>query len=298
MIRQIFKQSFKLIWQHPSLWFLGFLTTFLFLSTNEFFLTYLFSSFSFQLPLTAGPDFLKGPIKSISPMFLTIFLIIGVVLILISICSEMFLIFLVKKIKEGEEQPVSLRKSFKYLGGVLLLRLGEFLLFSFFLIILYFSLVHFSSLLASLLVLLLLLIIFFVLFIVRYSIFYFLLEKNNLLASLKNAFLFFRKYWFKTLEISFFLFLIIFLFGFISLSFIESGVFSYPLRVLNLVLSTLLGKYGFWFTAILALFFTIILQVVITGFIASYQLVCWLLFFLENRGNFVNKIRMEEDKKF
>ncbi len=290
MIKQTLKQSLKIIWRHPSLWFLGFLTTLFFFSTNEFLLIFVFSSLSFKSPLSTSLESLEESTKIIPPIFLVLFLFIFIILILLSVYSEILLFFLVKKIQEGGEQLASIKNSFKYLWKVFGLRLAEFLFFLILIIAVYSFLGRLPSPLTLIILLLLSVITLLVLFVTRYAVFYLLLEQKNLLLSIKNAFLFLKKHWFETIKMSFLLFFIIFFYGFVSLSFLEGGVFSYPLRVLNLVLSPLLGNYGFWFTAILSSFFTIILQIIITGLVAAYQLVCWVVFFLKNRGNIVDNI--------
>ncbi len=281
MTSNILKKSFQIIWHHPILWFFGFLSTFFFFSLNEIFIIFSSSYFFSELEKTKVFFLPEGQFKNLGS-FLLIIIFLGIFLsIFLAIFSEIFLILSVKKIKEEKDESLA-KKSFNFLPKVLFLKIILVLFFLLFWIgfnffkylpdVFLFLFVFIFSLFGLILF-----------FIIRYSIFYLLIEKNNLLKSIKNGFLFLGKNLMLTFKLSILLFLISSIYSFVMLSFLGGGVFSYPLRIFNFIFSNLLGKYGFWLVALLTVFFVLILQIVIIGLINSYQIVCWTYLFLKKR---------------
>ena len=282
MIYEVLKRALKITWNNPSLWFFGFLSTFFLFSSNEFFLISLFPFLFFSLPnqqIYLLTEYKKG----INFNFLIIFLLILVFFILLAIFSEIFIILSAKKINEEKNKNGLVKKSWHYLGRVLFLRLSLFLIFCFCGFVFVFLLKKIPSLILFFLIILFLLINLLALFLIRYTILYLVIENHNLKQSLKRGLIFLKENWLRTFKISLFLFLIISLYGLLASIFLQSGIFTYPLRLSNFLLSNLFGKYGFWTVAIFTSIFVVILQVVITGFINTYQIVCWLLLFSKGR---------------
>lgn len=299
MLKQVLKQSFKIIWRYPSLWFLGFFATLFLLSANEFVLISMTSSFYFlETPMAMPTEFgvLPEPAESVSFLFILFLSSILVFLLFLSTYAEIIFTFLVKRKYKKEEKTPLLKKAFNCLFRVLKLRIMEVVAFFIILTGLYFVFYHhlpFSLAFFALFLIFLLMII--ILFIARFSIFYILFKDNALFFSLKNSLSFLKRNWLKTLRLSFLLFLIVFLYGFISLSLLEGGVFSYPLRLFNFLLSYLIGAYGFWLMGLLTLFFTLFIQLIIIGLITAFQLTCWIIFFLTKTEELVdNNIILKE----
>lgn len=280
MFKEIFKNSLKIIWQNPSWWFLGFFSSFS--PVNEFlipFFLYFFLVFSTQEKIVSLPE-----IKTLSllpPHLIIISSFVIIFFLLLAIFSEILLILLIKKATEGNLENLT-KKIFSYLGKVLLLKFFLYLFLVLDGIILVFLFKRGVNYLIFLF-LLLLLINLIILFIFRYAIFYLVLENNKFFLSLKNASLIFKKNWLKTFGIYFFIFLITGIYIVLTTLLSSSGAFTYPLRFFTLILVNILGKYGFWLMALFTSLLTFILQIVIVGFIFTYQIACWFFLFSKIR---------------
>jgi len=287
MVKESLKESLKISWQNPGLWFLGFLSTLFFIPTNEFLFVFSFPLslfFLYEFKLKEGFAGEKIPFFLILIIFLIFFC-----LIFISVFSEVFLINFIKRKKKEESLKEVGRESLKLTGKIFLLKIFVAFLLIFFWILSNIFLKKSDSffvifyIFVSLLSLVLL-------FLLRYLIFFFVVEKKKILLAIKDSFLVLKENFLKTIEMSFLLFLILFLYTFIFSIFFERGAFTYPLRVFNFFSIYLFGKTSFWPGIIFTALFIILLSIFSSGFIAVYQIASWLILFLKIREKSVEKV--------
>ena len=287
MIGEVLKESFKISWRNPGLWFLGFISTLFFIPTSEFL-------FIFSLPVffTLFYEFRLKEFtleEKINPFFILIILLIFLFLTFLSIFSEVLLINLIKRIRKKESLKEAGKESLKLSGKIFLLKffVGCFLLFFWILLVIFF----FKNLNLNFVIFYIFfsLISIILLFLLRYTIFFIIIENKKFLPATKDSFLFLKENFLKTLIMSFILFLIFFLYTFILSIFSESGTFTYPLRIFNFLSLYFFGKVSFWFGIIFTALFVILLSIFLTGLIGVYQIASWLILFLKLREKSVEK---------
>jgi len=276
MINSIFKKSLGLVWHKPSLWFWGFFSSLLFLSANDLLLVSIFPTIFSDIYLPGKEVLTKQIVPNGFPVIaiLTIFLILC--LIFLAIFSEIKLILSAKKEIEKTVHPPRKKK----IRTIVLLRFFEFIIFLVLWIPSIFWFKEFNLLLSLIFLFLLLIINLVFLFVVRYTLLYILLKNQPLFYSLRLALIFLKTNWLKTLKISFMLFLVILIYGFVFISLLQGGAFVYPLRLTNMALTNLGGDYGFWISLILTTLIGGFLQIIIFGFVVAYQTTSWVIFFL------------------
>ncbi|MBS4016267.1 MAG: hypothetical protein KGZ86_07550 [Candidatus Latescibacteria bacterium] len=284
MIKEILKESFKITWRRPSLWFWGFLPTLILFSTND--LAFVFVAPSLFLNfnnLERFPSLIESPL-SISLIFLVF--LSSALLLLVATLAEIKIIMSVKKFKTGN---LKTEKGTQKIWSVLFVRFLEVL----FLMIVWLPAIILSNKATSsfsfLLIFLSTSLTLLALFFTRYTIFYLLIEKLSIALSAKNAFFFLKKHWLTTVKISFFLFIIVFIYTLVVFSLWGSGMVTYPLRLVNFLLTAVLENVGFWLSFIATALLIFFSQIIIIGFIVSYQIVSWVVFFLTSREHSVDK---------
>jgi len=295
MFKEILKKSLVITWRSPVLWIFGFFSSLFFIFSNEILLFFLIVGGIFRL---LREDFLSLSLKATEApaaenihFFMVFLLIVSIFfLFLIFVFSEIFLIF---SLKEIDQKKIFIFKDSwqtakRNILPVLFFHLIGLFLFGFFWLAAGFFSYQLGEIFLFFTIILFLLIVPIIFFIIRYAIFYLIIEKKSLNEAIKFGFFLFKKKWLKTLCLALILFLIIIFFSLFSL--FSLILLLYPLRLGTLFFTNLLGEYGFWLMFVLMTILILSLQIIFTGFINTYQINCWVLFFLRIKsGNFVDK---------
>lgn len=291
MFKEIIKKSFYFSWQNPIFWPFGFLATIFLALTNQIFLLI------FSLEKIIKGDFFVFIFKIINlknflPLYGIFLFFVFLIILIINIFSENFLIFSLKE--KINEKEFDFKKSFKIakenIPLVFIICLFNFFVFGFFLTLIY--LLKEKSFFLFWVIFFWLSTILFLPFFTIYIIFSLLTKEKSIKKSLSSAFFFFKKNWLKIIFLTIILFLILIIFAFLRLAFFETGLLTFPLRLIGLFLIKSLGKTGFIFTLFLDFLVVFFLEVIFTGFFVTYQTSCWVLFFLKSEES-VNKNKKE-----
>jgi hypothetical protein len=281
MLKNIISKSLSLTWRKPSLWFWGFLSALLFFSANDLAFISILPSFLSpasllkNLPINNYPSSLSGGILILIIIFLLGFLFL-------TVFAEIKLIISIAKSTNKFNGLEEMSKK-KKVRMIFLIRALEFFVFLLFWIPVFLWASKVESLFSFIFMLLTLMISLVCLFIVRYTIFYVLLMNQNFASSFLMSWKFLKANLSSTLKLSFVLFLLVLVYGFIWLFIVNSGAMMYPLRLMSLFLTGLGGNSGFWISFLTTALIGGLIQFIFMGFIVAFQTASWVLFFSEKR---------------